>query len=139
MTCTTNIDHLVNELQLENLYGFQDQGKLHLRHDRDVDDLDTTHCAPGVAQKRACQNPVQTEESRRSFAQFALWVHVSAAQQERPTTVGELHLGTFKSKHCWNLSLHGLQEDAARPAPPPTPVPTTTATIRPPPLLPAAS
>ena len=39
-----DIEHLVNELQLENLSGLLnslDKGKLPLRCDRDVDDLDT--------------------------------------------------------------------------------------------------
>ena len=59
---TRDIKHLVDELQLENHYGFlnsQDQGKLPLRHDRDVDDLDNRKMAPGDAQQRACQEPVQ--------------------------------------------------------------------------------
>ena len=62
----------------------------------------------------------------------ALWVHVSAAYQECPTTVDEVDLGHLQSKDCWNLSLHDhrdvetekLQRNAARPAPlPPTPGP----------------
>ena len=34
-TCTTNVDHLINVLQMENL---KDHGNPHLRHDRVVDD-----------------------------------------------------------------------------------------------------
>ena len=36
-TCTTDVDHLVNVLQLENL---NDHGNLPVRNDRDVDDND---------------------------------------------------------------------------------------------------
>ena len=36
-TCTTDVDHLVNVLQLEKL---NDHGNLPVRHDRDVDDND---------------------------------------------------------------------------------------------------
>ena len=40
-TCTTETFRtFVNVLQLENLSAFLNQGKLPLRHDRDVDDLD---------------------------------------------------------------------------------------------------
>ena len=38
-TCTTNVDHLVNVLQLENLCGKTDHGNLHLRHDRGFNDV----------------------------------------------------------------------------------------------------
>ena len=36
-TCTTDVDHLVNVLQLEKL---NDHGNLPVRHDRDVNDND---------------------------------------------------------------------------------------------------
>ena len=56
----------------------RDHRNLRLRHDGDVDDLDT-RTVHHVAQ-RACQEPVQErhQESRRSAAQFALWVPDSA-------------------------------------------------------------
>ena len=80
-----DIEHLVNELHLENLGGLLkslDLGKLPLRHDRDVDDLDnhelcTWRCTiTGMSKTSPRAAP---EESQRSSAQFVLWVHVSAA------------------------------------------------------------
>ena len=62
---------------------------------------------PVVVQQRASQPCPRTPlvGSRRSSAQFALWEHVSVAQQECPTTVEELNLG-----HLHVLARHGLQE-----------------------------
>ena len=37
-TCTNEVEHLINVLQLENLCGKRDHGNLHLRHDRDDDE-----------------------------------------------------------------------------------------------------
>ena len=42
-TCTTNVDHLINVLQLENLCGKRDHGNLCLRHDRDDDEQHCLH------------------------------------------------------------------------------------------------
>ena len=76
-TCKPNIDHLVSVLQLKNLYVFLNRrtiGYLHLRHDGDVDDLETRN-VHHVAQSRACQRTcprTAPEETRRSSSQFAL-------------------------------------------------------------------
>ena len=81
-TCKPNIVHLVNVLQLKNLYDFLNRGtkrNLHLRHDRDVDDLDTTELCnwrctiTGMSRNGPRAEP---EESRRPAAQFTLWVPV---------------------------------------------------------------
>ena len=76
-----DFDHLVKELQLENLCGVQDSRdhEDRLRHKGDVDDLDSrdSATAPG--------------ESLWSAAQFAL--HVSEGQQENQHSVDELKPG----------------------------------------------
>ena len=57
------VEHLINGLQLGNHCGVLDslgQGKLPLSHDRDVDTLTNVETvAPGDAQQRASQEPVQ--------------------------------------------------------------------------------
>ena len=78
----SDVDHLFNGLQLENLYVFlnsQDHRKLYLHHDGDVDDLDTRgqcmwRCTTTGMSKTGPR--AAPGKSRRSSAQFALWVHV---------------------------------------------------------------
>ena len=61
----------------------------------------TVKCACGVAQKRARQQAgprMAPGESLRSAAQFALWVHVTGAQQESPPLYRRTESGARSSQ-----------------------------------------
>ena len=74
--------------------------------------------APVVVQQRASQPCPRAPPvgSRRSSAQFALWEHVSVAQQECPTTVEELNLGHLHVLVAEDhREVHNRREEPARP------------------------
>ena len=131
----SDVEHLIDGLQQGNHYSFlnsPDQGRQPLRHNRDVDDRDDRE----LCMWRCTMTGTSTTgprappgESHQSSAQFALWVHVSAAYQECPTTVDELDLKHLQSKDCWNLSLHDHRDRTRPPRTRRTPCPA-------PPLLP---
>ena len=125
--------HLVNELQLENHLGIlnsQDQGKLPVRHNRDVDDLDDRELRTWRCTITGMSNPVQKRHLKNLDGELhslhcGYWsLH---AKQEYPTTVDELNLGHLQVKKlleivaAWSQGLppkNCSNEVPARPAPP---------------------
>ena len=57
-----DVEHLINDWNLSGLLNSLDQGKLPLRHDSVVDDVDNRG---GVAQQLACQEPVQEQRLKK--------------------------------------------------------------------------
>ena len=119
--CTTDIEHLVNELQLENLNGFLTEMSTTLTRR-----LRTWRCTiTGMSRTGPRAAP---EESRRRTAQFALWVLVSAHITGISNHCRWTEPGAPSSQSCWKLSLHGLKDvhrrggpQSRRPPPPPQP------------------
>ena len=117
----SDVDHLFNELQLKNHYVFlnsQDHRRLHLRHDGDVDDLDTREGACGAAQQRACQKPVREPHLEKldghlhslhcgytslQYNRFALCVPVTVKRAVSTTLTKNKKRGTSTVRRRWNL------------------------------------
>ena len=149
-TCTTNVDHLVNELHLENLHDFLNRGTKRIcmcattemsttlthelcttlhnyghvknRSKSSTWRISTVICTVCTVGTRLCSITRMSNHCRRT----------ESGAPSKQSTAGTCRCMTTGTEE-------DLQEDAARPAPTPTPVPTTTATTRPPPLSPAAS
>ena len=102
----------------------KDQGKLHLRHDRKVNDLDNRELWHLAIHNNGHVKPcprAAPEESRRRTAQFALWVLVST---RKTATVDELNLGHLQVKllgifAAWSQGRH--RRTAPRSRRPPRP------------------
>ena len=73
-TCTANVDHLVNVLQLGKLCGETDHENLHLRHERDDDEL---HCGISTVlhrqQRRICTTCKQGHPPPRKVLRRSLY------------------------------------------------------------------
>ena len=136
------IEHLVNELQQENHHSIlnsQDQGKLPLRHDRDVDDLDDRELRTWRCTKMGMSNPVQERHLKNLDGELHslhcgyLSLH---AKQEHPTTVDELNLGHPQVKKlleivaAWSQGRPTKNCSTKSPPAPPHPAPSHPLTIR---------
>ena len=111
-TCTTDVDHLVNVLQLENL---NDHGDLPVRNDRDVDDNDElqlrrVHSLQSEGQKStsASESPLFTSESVKLFQKASKTdtKHVSAVETRRVNTETFLESSPANKQPCTPIFLY---------------------------------
>ena len=110
------IEHLINELQLENHYGFLNSPD-HEDRLRVTTGMSTTltseDCAPGVAQQRACQ----TRSNNGTWRVSAVSCTICTVNTRcwsitgKSTTLSmNWNWGTPSKKNCWSLSLHGHRD-----------------------------